>query len=119
MKTTATPETNELIRTQLARVGITPTALAAKLTLKCEDLERERDEARKIAEELRDLVPWSESEPWNFSWENAKESGGYPSASPITPEPLPTQKFKQTAGIRRDLRLVQHLLFRINETLSH
>ncbi|QTN32554.1 hypothetical protein HZ994_09495 [Akkermansiaceae bacterium] len=70
MKTTATPETNELIRTQLARVGITPTALAAKLTLKCEDLERERDEARKIAEELRDLVPWSESEPWNFSWEN-------------------------------------------------
>ena len=33
-------------------------------------LERERDEARKIAAELRDLVSWSESEPWNFSWEN-------------------------------------------------
>jgi hypothetical protein len=34
-------------------------------------MERERNEARKIAAELRDLVPWSESEPWNFSWENA------------------------------------------------
>ena len=38
-----TPETDELIRTQLARVGMTPRALAARLTLKCEQLERERD----------------------------------------------------------------------------
>jgi hypothetical protein len=33
----------------------------------------QRDEAREIATQLRDLVPWSESEPWNFSWENVKE----------------------------------------------
>jgi hypothetical protein len=33
-------------------------------------LRDERDDARKLAAELRDLVPWSESEPWNFSWEN-------------------------------------------------
>ena len=33
-------------------------------------MERERNEARKIAAELRDLVPWNEAEPWNFSWEN-------------------------------------------------
>lgn len=33
-------------------------------------LRDERDEARNIAAELRDLVPWSESDPWNFSWEN-------------------------------------------------
>jgi hypothetical protein len=32
----------------------------------------ELDKARKMASELRDLVPWSESEPWNFSWENSK-----------------------------------------------
>jgi len=41
-------------------------------------LEGERDEARKIAAELRDLVPWSESEPWNFSWENADVHGPRP-----------------------------------------
>jgi len=39
----------------------------------CESLERERNEARKIAAELRDLVPWSESEPWNFYWENSQD----------------------------------------------
>ena len=37
------PETSKLVRDQLARFGITPTVLAAKLTLKCEELERERD----------------------------------------------------------------------------
>jgi len=36
-------------------------------------MERERNEARKIAAELRELVPWSESEPWNFSWENNQD----------------------------------------------
>lgn len=47
-----TPETDALIRTQLARVGITPTALAAKLTLKCEELERDRDKWRGKADHL-------------------------------------------------------------------
>jgi len=47
MKITDTPETNQLIRTQLARVGITGTALASKLTFKCEELERERNELRE------------------------------------------------------------------------
>ena len=32
----------------------------------------QRDKARKIAAELRDLVNWSEAEPWDFSWENDK-----------------------------------------------
>ena len=41
------PETSKLVRDQLATVGITPTVLAAKLTLKCEELERQRDEARE------------------------------------------------------------------------
>jgi DNA anti-recombination protein RmuC len=45
MNTRPTPETNELIKTQLARVGITPSVLAAKLTIKCESLERELAEA--------------------------------------------------------------------------
>jgi hypothetical protein len=53
MNTNATPETDELIRTQLARVGITPTALASKLTLKCEDLERERNDALKTQERVK------------------------------------------------------------------
>ena len=48
MNTRPTPETNELVKTQLARVGMTPSVLAAKLTIKCESLERERDEAREI-----------------------------------------------------------------------
>jgi hypothetical protein len=30
----------------------------------------QRDEARKTAAELRDLVPWDEVEPWTFDWEN-------------------------------------------------
>jgi hypothetical protein len=46
MNTRPTPETDELVRTQLERVGITSQVLASKLTLKCESLERERDEAR-------------------------------------------------------------------------
>jgi len=44
--------------------------LAARERL--EKLEHERDEARKTAAELRDLVPWSESGPWAFSWENVQ-----------------------------------------------
>ena len=32
-------------------------------------LERELTEARELAEGLRDLVHWTESEPWNFPWE--------------------------------------------------
>jgi predicted Zn-ribbon and HTH transcriptional regulator len=51
MNTQPTPETDELVRTQLERVGITSQVLASKLTLKCESLERERDEAR--AESIR------------------------------------------------------------------
>ena len=47
-----TPETNELVKTQLARVGMTPSVLAAKLTIKCESLERERDEARSNAKPM-------------------------------------------------------------------
>jgi chromosome segregation ATPase len=48
-----TPETNELVKTQLARVGMTPSVLAAKLTIKCESLERERDEAREEIKMLK------------------------------------------------------------------
>jgi len=59
IKLAPTPETDALIRTQLARVGMTPTALASKLTLKCEELERDRIETleRMIdAERQRDRL---------------------------------------------------------------
>ena len=54
-----TPETDELIRTQLARVGMTPRALAARLTLKCEQLERERDAMK--AEAAKYLQLWDDA----------------------------------------------------------
>lgn len=34
----------------------------------------ERDEARKLAEELRNLVRWTESEPWEFDWEKSQSA---------------------------------------------
>ena len=33
-------------------------------------LEEERNEARKLAEELRELVDWNESDSWKFPWED-------------------------------------------------
>ena len=54
---TPTPETDELVRGQLARVGMTPPVLVTKLTIKCESLERERDEAREYADKLAEGLP--------------------------------------------------------------
>ena len=45
-----TPETDVFIRTQLAQVGMNGTKLSAKLTLKCEKLERERNELTEALE---------------------------------------------------------------------
>ena len=47
---TDTPETDVFIRTQLAQVGMNGTKLSAKLTLKCEKLERERNELTEALE---------------------------------------------------------------------
>jgi hypothetical protein len=58
MNTRPTPETDELVRTQLERVGITLQVLASKLTLKCESLECERDEARFDLDFRRRLGDW-------------------------------------------------------------
>ena len=49
-----TPETNSIIRNAQA-ADHPPTRLAATLTVKCEKLERERDEAREEAQRFRSL----------------------------------------------------------------
>ena len=76
-----TPETNELIRTQLANVEITPSVFSAKLTLKCESLERERDEAREALREMWQsgdaFLPYIDNETTNrwrkaAGWEETK-----------------------------------------------
>ena len=41
-----TPETDALVRETLSSPTVTDTILSAKLTLKCQELERERDEWR-------------------------------------------------------------------------
>ena len=71
MNTKPTPETNDLVKTQLARVGITPSVLAAKLTIKCESLERERDEAREEAETIKEAA-WAVVHRWETPlWKDA------------------------------------------------
>ena len=53
-----TPETNSIIRNAQA-ADHPPTRLAATLTVKCEKLERERDEAReevKLLKAILDLI---------------------------------------------------------------
>ena len=50
-----TPETDAIVR-NAATADHPMTRLAATLTVKCEKLERERDEARDIARELRDAL---------------------------------------------------------------
>ena len=53
-----TPETNSIIRNVQA-ADHPPTRLAATLTVKCEKLERERDEAReevKLLKAILDLI---------------------------------------------------------------
>jgi hypothetical protein len=52
---TPTPETDELIRTQSKRVGITPSVMVEKLTFKCEDLEMQRNAALEDLAFRRDL----------------------------------------------------------------
>ena len=52
-----TPETNSIIRNAQA-ADHPPTRLAATLTLKCEKLERERDEAREEIKEWKTLCLW-------------------------------------------------------------
>jgi len=44
---TDTPETDELVRKYMTEIGTDAIGMASKLTLKCMDLERERDEARE------------------------------------------------------------------------
>lgn len=61
MKERPTPETDAIVR-NAATADHPPTRLAATLTVKCEKLERERDEAR---EELRTAV----QERHDFHWE--------------------------------------------------
>ena len=50
-----TPRTNQIVREQLARLGMTPSALAAKLTMHSEQLERLAAAWRKVAEKYRSL----------------------------------------------------------------
>jgi hypothetical protein len=72
MNTRPTPETNELVKTQLARVGMTPSVLAAKLTIKCESLERERDEWKaKYIQQNKDLG-CEQMDPNGTIWDYAK-----------------------------------------------
>ena len=52
-----TPETNSIIRNAQAS-DHPPTRLAAMLTVKCEKLERERDEAREEIKEWKTLCLW-------------------------------------------------------------
>jgi len=47
-----TPETDKLVRTHLTAIGTDAIGLASKLTLKCMELERERDEARSRFNEI-------------------------------------------------------------------
>ena len=50
-----TPETNSIIRNAQA-ADHPPTRLAATLTVKCEKLERERDEAREEVKRLKVIL---------------------------------------------------------------
>jgi hypothetical protein len=50
-----TPETNSIIRNAQA-ADHPPTRLAATLTVKCEKLERERDEAREEIKRLKIIL---------------------------------------------------------------
>jgi hypothetical protein len=50
-----TPETNSIIRNAQA-ADHPPTRLAATLTVKCEKLERERDEAREEIKRLKVIL---------------------------------------------------------------
>ena len=50
-----TPETNSIIRNAQA-ADHPPTRLAATLTVKCEKLERERDEAREEMKRLKVIL---------------------------------------------------------------
>ena len=72
MNTRPTPETNDLVKTQLARVGMTPSVLAAKITIKCESLERERDEWKaKYIQQNKDLG-CEQMDPNGTIWDYAK-----------------------------------------------
>jgi len=66
-----TPETNSIIR-NAQTADHPPTRLAATLTVKCERLERERDEAREAAHSFRSLhyshLGINGSASW-FPWE--------------------------------------------------
>jgi hypothetical protein len=65
MNNTPTPETDAIIRAAMESPTMTGTILAAKLTLKCQELERELAEAReqrdRLAEALRPFIDgWSD-----------------------------------------------------------
>ena len=49
----STPETDALVRETLSCPTVTDTILSAKLTLKCEELERERNRIRRLYETER------------------------------------------------------------------
>jgi hypothetical protein len=56
MNTQPTPETDELIRTQSKRVGITPSVMVEKLTFKCEDLEMQRNAALDALRKIENIA---------------------------------------------------------------
>jgi hypothetical protein len=67
------PETNSLVRKAMTEPNVCIHRLAAKLTLKCEEMERERNTARRTAEMFRacaertfGTMPF----PRKFLWEN-------------------------------------------------
>jgi hypothetical protein len=75
-----TPETNSIIRNAQA-ADHPPTRLAATLTVKCEKLERERDEAREVFREMWQsgdaFLPYIDRETTNrwrkaAGWEETK-----------------------------------------------
>jgi len=69
-----TPETNSIIRNAQAS-DHPPTRLAATLTVKCEKLERERDEARGVLKRIAHASMNARHKEEDYAeWEKAVES---------------------------------------------
>ena len=63
MNTRPTPETDAIVR-NAATADHPPTRLAATLTVKCEKLERERDEAREVLREIAEASGFDNIGNW-------------------------------------------------------
>ena len=70
-----TPETDAVVR-KAATANHPPTRLAATLTVKCEKLERERNEARELAQQMSESnqVLMADVRFYRNAWEQLKDS---------------------------------------------